>query len=171
MGPGKILFVAAGSGLDFEHFPSGRDILAIDISRKMLEKAARRADRYRASGGSIELRQMDVEKLELPDAAFDQAFTSCTFCSVPQPVRGLREIFRVLRPGADLGMFEHTGSRYFPFNLMLDVMTPLSRRAGPDLNRPTLENVVRAGFEILEVRNHFLDVVKTIYARRPRGAA
>jgi hypothetical protein len=53
---------------------------------------------------------------------------------------------------------------------MLDVMTPLSRRAGPDLNRPTLENVVRAGFEILEVRNHFLDVVKTIYARRPRGA-
>jgi ubiquinone/menaquinone biosynthesis C-methylase UbiE len=169
MGPGKILFVAAGSGLDFAQFPAGRDILAIDVSQKMLEKAAPRAERYRASGGSIELRHMDVEKLELPDASFDQAFTSCTFCSVPRPVLGLKEIFRVLRPGADLGMFEHTGSRYFPFNLMLEVMTPFSRRTGPDLNRPTVENVLRAGFEIREVRNHFLDVVKTIYAVRPRG--
>jgi len=166
MGPGKILFVAVGSGLDFEHFPPGRDILGIDISSKMLEKAAPRASLYEASGGSLELRHMDVEALDLPDGAFDQVFTSCTFCSVPRPVEGLREILRVLRPGGDLYMFEHTGSRYFPFNLMLDAMTPLSRRVGPDLNRPTVENVVRAGFELRWVRNHFLDVVKTIHATR-----
>jgi len=167
MGTGKILFVAAGTGLDFEHFPAGRDVLGIDISTKMLEKAAPRASLYESLGGSLELRQMDVESLELPDGAFDQAFTSCTFCSVPRPVEGLREIFRVLRPGGDLYMFEHTGSSYFPFNLMLDAMTPFSRRVGPDLNRPTVENVVRAGFELRWVRNHFLDVVKTIYATRP----
>ncbi len=63
-------------------------------------------------------------------------------------------------------MFEHTGSRFFPFGLMLDLATPLSRRGGPDLNRPTVENVERAGFEIREVRNYFLDVVKTIHAVR-----
>jgi ubiquinone/menaquinone biosynthesis C-methylase UbiE len=171
MGTGRILFVAAGSGLDFEHFPPGRDILGIDISAKMLEKAAPRAAIYEASGGRLALRKMDVEALDLPDGAFDQAFTSCTFCSVSRPIEGLREIFRVLRPGGDLCMFEHTGSRYFPFNLMLDAMTPFSRRVGPDLNRPTVENVVRAGFEIREVRNHFLDVVKTIYAVRPAAAS
>ena len=170
MGAGKILFVAVGSGLDVEHFPRGRDILGLDISRKMLEKAAPRAAAYQASGGKLELRQMDVEALELPDASFDQVFTSCTFCSVPHPVEGLRELFRVLKPGGDLCMFEHTGSRYFPFNLMLHAMTPLSRRVGPDLNRPTVDNVKRAGFEVKSVRNFFLDVVKTIYAIRP-GAA
>jgi len=170
MGPGKILFVAVGSGLDFEHFPRGRDVLGIDISKKMLEKAAPRASLYEASAGSLELRQMDVEALDLPGGTFDQAFTSCTFCSVSRPVEGLREIFRALRPGGDLYMFEHTGSRYFPFNLMLDAMTPLSRRAGPDLNRPTVANVTRAGFEVREVRNYFLDVVKTIYATRPAAA-
>jgi ubiquinone/menaquinone biosynthesis C-methylase UbiE len=170
MGAGKILFVAVGSGLDFERFPPGRDILGIDISRRMLENAERRAARYRASGGTVELRRADVEQLDLPDESFDQAFTSCTFCSVARPIEGLREIFRILRPGGDLYMFEHTGSRYFPFNLLLDVMTPLSRRFGPDLNRPTVENVVRAGFELREVRNYFLDVVKTIYAVRPAAA-
>jgi len=171
MGKGKILFVAVGSGLDIEHFPPGRNVLGIDISKKMLEKAAPRASLYQASGGSLELRQMDVEALDFADGTFDQAFTSCTFCSVPRPVEGLREIFRVLRPGGDLNMFEHTGSRYFPFNVMLDAMTPLSRRVGPDLNRPTVGNVTRAGFELLDVRNHFLDVVKTIYAVRPAEAA
>jgi ubiquinone/menaquinone biosynthesis C-methylase UbiE len=170
MGAGKILFVAVGSGLDFEHFSPGRDILGIDISKRMLEKAAPRAALYEASGGSLELRQMDVESLEMPDGSFEQAFTSCTFCSVTRPVEGLREIFRVLRPGGALYMFEHTGSRYFPFNLMLHAMTPLSRRLGPDLNRPTVENVTRAGFELREVQNYFLDVVKTIYATRPAAA-
>ena len=171
MGAGKILFVAVGSGLDFEHFPRSRDVLGLDISKKMLEKAAPRAAAYEASGGELELRQMDVEALEGPDASFDQAFTSCTFCSVSRPVEGLREIFRALRPGGDLYMFEHTGSRFFPFNLMLDAITPFSRRVGPDLNRPTVENVIRAGFAIREVRNYFLDVVKTIYATRPAAVA
>jgi ubiquinone/menaquinone biosynthesis C-methylase UbiE len=164
MGRGKILFVAVGSGLDFGHFPPGRDILGIDISGKMIEKAAPRAAAYEGSGGKLELRQMDVEALEVGDASFDQAFTSCTFCSVPHPVEGLREIFRALRPGGALYMFEHTGSRFFPFNLILEAMTPLSRLVGPELNRPTVENVTRAGFEIREVRNYFLDVVKTIDA-------
>lgn len=163
----KILFAAVGSGLDFAHFPPSRDVLGIDISKKMLEKARPRAVAYEASGGKLELRQMDVEALDVPDASFDQVFTSCTFCSVSRPVEGLREILRALRPGGDLYMFEHTGSRFFPFNLMLDAMTPFSRRVGPDLNRKTVENVIRAGFEIHEVRNYFLDVVKTIYATRP----
>jgi ubiquinone/menaquinone biosynthesis C-methylase UbiE len=164
MGQGRILFVAAGTGLDFEHFPPGRDILAIDISSRMLEKASARA---RAYPGKLELRKTDVHDLDVPDGSIDQIFTSCTFCSVPRPVEGLERLLRALRPGGELLMFEHTGSRYFPFNWMLHVMTPIARRTGPDLNRPTVENVARAGFVILEVRNHFLDVVKTIVAVRP----
>jgi hypothetical protein len=72
----------------------------------------------------------------------------------------------VLKPGGELHMFEHTGSRYFPFSLMMNLMTPLSRRVGPEMNRPTVENVMAAGFTLDEVTHVFLDVVKTISAHR-----
>jgi len=161
---GRILFVAAGTGLDFACFPPGRDIVGIDISPKMLEVARPKAEAY---PGHIELLEMDVHELSFAPGTFDQVFTSCTFCSVPDPVLGLKALRRVLVPGGELRMFEHTGSRWFPFNLMLNVMTPLSRRFGPEMNRPTVANVQRAGFEIREVENLYLDVVKTIYAVAP----
>jgi len=161
---GRVLFLALGTGRDIEFFPPGQDITAIDISPRMLARAEPRIAAY---PGRIEARVMDVHELAFDDASFDQVYTSCTFCSVPDPVAGLRQLHRVLVPGGELGMFEHTGSRYQPFKAMLDLMTPLGRALGPDLNRATVDNVVAAGFELVEVRPVFLDVVKIIRARKP----
>jgi len=161
---GRILFMALGTGLDIDAFPPGQTITAIDISPKMLEQAQPRVAAY---DGVIDARVMDVHELEFDDASFDQVFTSCTFCSVPDPVAGLWALRRVLKPGGDLYMFEHTGSAYYPFRLMMDLMTQISRRLGPDMNRPTVDNVRAAGFELREVDNLFLDVVKTIHAVNP----
>ncbi|MDY6941571.1 MAG: class I SAM-dependent methyltransferase [Pseudomonadota bacterium] len=165
MGGGKILFLAVGTGLDIAFFPPGKDIVGIDISPKMLTHAAERVAAY---PGTMEALEMDVHEMSFEDETFDQVFTSCTFCSVPRPVEGLRSLKRVLKPGGELHMFEHTGSKYFPFNVMMDVMTPLSRRVGPDMNRDTVANVKAAGFEVTEVNNVFLDVVRTISAVKSR---
>ncbi|MBW2293941.1 MAG: class I SAM-dependent methyltransferase [Deltaproteobacteria bacterium] len=161
MGDGKILFLAVGTGLDVQFFPENRSIVGIDISDRMLEKARARTDGYR---GSLELQQMDVHEMPFADGEFDQVFTSCTFCSVPDPIKGLQALRRVLKPGGELHMFEHTGSRYFPFNVMMNVMTPLSRLVGPEMNRRTVENVIAAGFTLDEVVHVYLDVVKIIRA-------
>ena len=161
---GRILFLALGTGLDIETFPAGKTIAAIDISPKMLEVAQPRITAY---DGEINAQVMDVHDLAFEDDSFDQVFTSCTFCSVPRPVEGLRALRRVLKPGGELFMFEHTGSRYYPFKIMMDVMTQLTRRVGPDMNRTTVANVQAAGFQIREVNNLFLDVVKTIKAENP----
>ena len=164
MGDGKVLFLAVGTGLDIPFFPEHKHLVGIDISDKMLEMAQPRIAAY---SGEIETRLLDVHDLDYPDGHFDQVFTSCTFCSVPRPVEGLAALRRVLRPGGELHMFEHTGSRYFPFNVMMHFMTLLSKRFGPAMNRDTPGNVARAGFEGLEVHNVFLDVVKTIHATAP----
>ncbi len=161
---GKILFLAVGTGLDISFFPPGQDITGIDISEKMLEQAKPRVDAY---DGAIKLQHMDVHDLDFADGHFNQVYTSCTFCSVPRPVEGLTQLKRVLRPGGELRMFEHTGSRWFPFNAMLHAMNPISRTLGPEVNRPTIENVRAAGFEVQRVVNHYLDVVKSIEAIRP----
>ncbi len=161
---GRILFLAVGTGLDIACFPPGKEIVAIDISPKMLEKAAPRAEAY---PGNMTIRRMDVHDMDFADGSFDQVFTSCTFCSVPDPVAGLRALGRVLKPGGALRMFEHTGSRCFPFSLMLNVMNPLCRNLGPEIHRDTVANVRAAGFDVHKVTNIFIDVVKTIEATAP----
>ncbi len=161
---GDILFLALGTGLDIEHFPAGKTITAIDISPKMLEVAQPRVEGY---DGHINAQVMDVHTLAFEDDSFDQIFTSCTFCSVPDPVAGLRSLRRVLKPGGELFMFEHTGSQYYPFKLMMNAMTILTSKIGPDMNRTTVENVEAAGYKLLEVENLFLDVVKIIKAVNP----
>ena len=161
---GKILFMALGTGLDIAAWPKGKDITAIDISPKMIEQAQERIAGY---DGNLRTEVMDVHEMPYEAESFDQVYTSCTFCSVPDPVKGLRALHRVLKPGGQLFMFEHTGSRYYPFRQMLDFMTLLTSKIGPDMNRDTVSNVRAAGFEITEVNHIFLDIVKTIKAQKP----
>lgn len=161
---GEILFLAVGTGLDIAFFPPGQRITGIDISGEMLKRAAPRAAAY---AGEMTLELRDVLELDFPDQRFDQVFTSCTFCSVPRPVEGLKQLLRVLKPGGEIHMFEHTGSRLFLVRQMMNWMTPLSRRFGPEMNRDTVANVRAAGFVVDRVRNVYLDVVKLIHAHRP----
>ena len=164
MQSGNILFASLGTGLDIPTFPPGMTITAIDISPEMLKRAQPRINDYQ---GEINAEHVDVHEMPYPDNHFDQVFTSCTFCSVPNPVAALQALNRVLKPGGSLYMFEHTGSRYFPFKYMLDFMTIITRKIGPEMNRNTVGNVRSAGFKVTEVNNLFLDIVKTIQAIKP----
>ena len=69
----------------------------------------------------------------------------------------------MLKPAgqADL-MFEHVRSGIGPLGVFLDLMTPLSRRLGPDLNSDTVGNVQKAGFQIRREENVYLDIIKAI---------
>ena len=161
---GRALHVAAGTGNDYKFFPPGMDIVSIDISPKMLEQARIKAADYQ---GSLQLREADVHNLEYADQTFDSIATVFTFCSVPKPIAGLRELYRVLKPGGQILMLEHVRSTAIgPVGIMLDLMTLITRRLGPDLNRDTVGNVQKAGFRLRRVANVYLDVVKTIEAVR-----
>jgi hypothetical protein len=63
-------------------------------------------------------------------------------------------------------MFEHVRSNVPDVGLFLDLLTYVTRRIGPDLNRDTVANVRRAGFHIVREENVFFDIVKAIEAIR-----
>lgn len=160
---GKVMLVAAGTGLDFKYFPEGVEITAIDFSPKMVEKAREKIGDY---NGKLDIVQADVMNLEFPDESFDTVATSCTFCSVPDPVKGLKEIRRVLKPDGRLLMFEHVRAGAIVLGTMMDIAAPLFRKFGPEINRQTGENVKKAGFRITREFNIYLDMVKLFEAVR-----
>ena len=157
---GRVLFVAVGTGLDVKHFPPEREIVAIDISDEMLRRAA---PRCRCYAGNLRLARADALNLCFPDDSFDTVVTSCTMCSAPNPGRALEELYRVLRPGGKLLMFEHVRSRNQIFGLTLDLMTLFTRRNGTEMNRHTLETAIAAGFRITKVESVFLDIILSIH--------
>jgi len=162
---GRTLFAAVGTGLDIRLFPPGQDILAIDINPEMLRRAQRRRQDY---PGKLEFLLADAQGLPLADASFDTVVTSCTLCSVPDPVRALRQFHRVLKPGGRLLMFEHVRSRNLVLGLALDAMTLWTRIWGTEMNRDTLANVRRAGFHITRIDSIYLDIILAIRAQKPR---
>jgi ubiquinone/menaquinone biosynthesis C-methylase UbiE len=145
------------------NYPAGAHVVAFDIAEKMVEGARRRS---RETGVSVEVLTADVQALPFDDDSFDAAVATLVFCSVPDPVLGLRELRRVLVPGGQLFLLEHVLSRKLLLRSLMHLLNPLFRLFGDNINRKTVEHVDQAGFVDIEVDELGLDVVKSIDANR-----
>jgi len=164
---GEVLEVGVGTGKNMPFYPSGARVTAIDLSPRMLERARQRAQDL---GLEVELRLMDVQRLDFPDHVFDAAVATFVFCSVPNPVQGLQELGRVVRPGGDIWLLEHVRIDRPLIGLLMDLLNPLVVRVvGANINRRTVENVRRAGLEIVEVESLRGELVKLVHARPGHG--
>ena len=165
--PGRILEVGVGTGKNMPYYPPGARVTAIDLSERMLARAQERAQRL---GLRVDLHLMDVQYLTFPDNTFDAAVATFVFCSVPDPILGLRELARVVKPDGDIWLLEHVRIDKPIIGPLMDALNPLVvRMVGANINRRTVENVRRAGLEIVSVRNLSGELVKLIHARPPRS--
>ncbi|MBI4492623.1 MAG: class I SAM-dependent methyltransferase [Chloroflexi bacterium] len=161
----RVLEVGVGTGKNMAYYLRGMAIVAVDLSPRMLERARTRAAR---EGVAVDLREADVQALPFPDASFDTVVATFVFCSVPDPVLGLRELRRVLVPGGQLLLLEHVLSRRLLLRRLMHLANPLVVRiSGANINRETVDNVRRAGFVDLSVEDLWLDIVKLIQAKVP----
>ncbi len=107
----------------------------------------------RAGCDLTRLDEAAVQQLPFEGGTFDTVTATCVFCSVADPVRGLREISRVVKPDGEVLLIEHVRPRNRVLGWLADVLTPLTRRLlGPEINRRTEENVAAAGLEIVDIR-------------------
>jgi ubiquinone/menaquinone biosynthesis C-methylase UbiE len=159
----RVLEVGVGTGKSMDYYPRDARISAIDLSERMLERARRRAAEL---GLNIDLRMMDVQHLDFPDRTFDAVVATCVFCSVPDPVAGLRELKRVVKPEGDIWLLEHVRIDRPVIGALMDAMNPMMvRMMGANINRQTVENAHRASLQLVSVEKLGGELVKLIHAR------
>lgn len=160
---GKVLEVGVGTGKNIPFYPKDVEVTAIDFSEKMLEKAVKKRDEL---GAKVDLRLMDAQKMDFPDRTFDTVITTCVFCTVPDPVAGLREIRRVCKPDGQVVMLEHVRSCRPVLGALMDWLNPLVYGLiGTNINRDTVENVKKAGLTVTRVEKLWGDILLKIIAR------
>lgn len=161
---GETLEVGVGTGRNLGSYPDGVVLTGIDVSANMLARARRFAER---AGLDVTLEEADVQDLPYDDDSFDTVTATCVFCSVADPVAGLAEVARVVRPGGQVLLLEHVRPRNPLLGWLADRVSPVVRRLmGPEINRRTEDNVVAAGLGIVDVRRW--GVWREITAEIPR---
>ena len=125
---GTVLDVPAGDGfysllLARRVYPHGR-VVAADISPAYLDRARERITKHDLLA-PVEFREADAYALPFDDASFDAVWCAESLISLTDPVKALREMRRVVKPGGAVLVLEadefHHIILNWPVALELDV--------------------------------------------------
>lgn len=161
---GRVLEIGVGTGKNFPFYPADAEITAVDFSEKMLKRARDRAEKQKVTVG---LQQMDVQAMDFADDTFDTVVATLVFCSVPDPVRGIREVERVCKPGGKVVLLENNFSSIPILGRLVKLVNPLLLRViGADFNRHPLDNVAKSDLEVERVTSLGRGLWKLIEVRK-----
>jgi ubiquinone/menaquinone biosynthesis C-methylase UbiE len=159
-----ILEVGVGTGKNFPYYPKDARITAIDFSPEMLKQATLAKIKQ---GVTVDLDLMDVQSLCYADNSYDTVVATFVFCSVPMPVKGLKELHRVCKPGGQILLLEHVLSSNPVLAFIMNLLNPLVLRLfGANINRKTVKNVQACPFSSVRVDEHSSHIVKLIEVRK-----
>ena len=148
---GDVLEIGGGTGANLGYYSAGVESLTVtEPDRSMLKRLEQKA---REQNSRATVLRAPAEDLPFEESSFDTVVSTLVLCGVDDQPRVLRELRRVLRPGGRLIFIEHVRSDDPRVAKMQDRMNPLNRFVVCcDCNRPTLDTVRSAGFEVTELK-------------------
>jgi ubiquinone/menaquinone biosynthesis C-methylase UbiE len=159
---GRILEVAVGTGRNFPYYRPGSTVIALDLSREMLNIARKRATKLPLH---ISFVLGDSEMLPFHDKSFDTVVSSFSTCTFPDPVAALKEMARVCRPTGRILLLEHGRSDRERLGRWQDRHADqFAKPLGCHWNREPLNLVRQAGLGVNEARRTFFGILHQIEA-------
>lgn len=125
----RVLEVGVGTGLALPHYRRDLQVVGIDLSRDMLEKARERVAAENL-GNVRGLVEMNAEDMAFADGSFDIAVAMFTASVVPDAKKLFAEMSRVVRPGGHMLFVNHFAAEGGPRWWIERAMAPLARRLG-----------------------------------------
>jgi SAM-dependent methyltransferase len=153
---GEVLELGMGSGLNLPFYSADvRHVSGVEPSLEMQRMARKRLT------GTLPvdlLSQSAEDTLPFAEASVDTVLSTWTLCTIPDALRALREMRRILRSDGRLIFVEHGHSPDARVEVWQNRLNPVFRRIGGgcNLNRKITELIEGAGFRITELKTEYL---------------
>jgi ubiquinone/menaquinone biosynthesis C-methylase UbiE len=162
-----VLEIGVGTGKNIPYYPENIELTGIDLSPGMLKRAKRLLAKKQKD--RVILEEMDAQDMDFPNNHFDNVVATFVFCSVPDPILGLKEALRVTNPGGKLHLLEHMKPEQ---PILASVMETLDASihylSGVHIARRTVSNVKKSGWNIQQVQDLTAKgIFKKIEATKP----
>jgi ubiquinone/menaquinone biosynthesis C-methylase UbiE len=146
---GRVIEVGAGNGLNFALYPAAVEAVLAVEPEPLLRKAA--IEEAREAPVTVEVVDGVASALPAEDGSQDAAVASLVLCSVPDQVKALAEMRRVVKPGGELRFYEHVvAHKPLPARLQRIADATFWPRVAGDCHmaRETQASIETAGFEV-----------------------
>ena len=168
---GEVLEIGLGTGLNLPHYPNTVSGLhAVDPAPLLPERVTRRSA---SVSFPIEIQRISAETLPFGDRTFDCVVSTWTLCTIPDPVKALHEVRRVLKPTGKFLFLEHGRSDDEKIATWQDRLNPIQRviGCGCNLNRRIDQLISQAGLAMTKLDRFQMERVPRLGGEMYRGIA
>ena len=160
----RVLEVGVGTGISSALYPHTCHVTAIDFSASMLAKARGRVSRKGLH--HVTLMEMDAAALTFADESFDIVYAPYLVNCVSDPLKVVREMQRVCKPGGKIVVLNHFRSTNWFMSRFDRVLTPLTVHIGfkSDLELPGF--LAQTGLQPVSIEKVFSGVWSLVICRR-----
>ena len=155
---GRVLEIGIGSGLNLQFYDASKieRVWGLDPSEQIKKIAEKRVKKV---SFDVEFIGLSGEEIPLESDTANTVLVTYTLCTIPDVLRAIGEMRRVLKPGGELIFCEHGMAPDEDVRRWQERINPIWKRfaGGCNLNRPIPDLIEQGGFQIKNIETMYID--------------